>query len=262
MQTAELDYIYKKDVFGKIKSDGGTAVVSPFNEPLYRRDIIRNESIWSDSILLNGSLTAAAAKFVECVDANNRTGFNTPSLYGYCWLTPSTSNWISKEFNSSYTFQLFYGSSGQTFSGVQNNVIDPLQYPYAFDYGSGTITFLTVPSYLTSGSQHVYAKGYVYTGGIGVSVSGSDLSQFYTQAQADWNVTNTTLPSYILNKPTITSPVNADWNSVTGLSQILNKPSLATVATSGSYTDLINKPSLDWTSVMNKPTSCFIKFCK
>ncbi|MGE4485342.1 MAG: hypothetical protein AB7C97_09575 [Oscillospiraceae bacterium] len=38
--------------------------------------------------------------------------------------------------------------------------------------------------------------------------------------------------------------VNADWNASSGDAQILNKPSLATVATSGSYTDLSNKPSI------------------
>mgnify|MGYP000501232664 CR=1 FL=1 len=38
--------------------------------------------------------------------------------------------------------------------------------------------------------------------------------------------------------------VNADWNATTGDAQILNKPSLATVATSGSYTDLSNTPTI------------------
>ena len=38
--------------------------------------------------------------------------------------------------------------------------------------------------------------------------------------------------------------VNADWNAVSGDAQILNKPTLATVATSGSYNDLGNKPSI------------------
>jgi len=36
--------------------------------------------------------------------------------------------------------------------------------------------------------------------------------------------------------------VNSDWNATSGVAQILNKPSLATVATSGSYNDLSNKP--------------------
>lgn len=38
--------------------------------------------------------------------------------------------------------------------------------------------------------------------------------------------------------------VNADWFSVTGPSQILNKPALASVATSGAYADLSGRPSL------------------
>ena len=63
--------------------------------------------------------------------------------------------------------------------------------------------------------------------------------------------------------------VNSDWNSTGGITQILNKPTLATVATTGSYTDLINKPTIpaaqlqsDWNQlnatqldyIKNKPT--------
>ena len=45
--------------------------------------------------------------------------------------------------------------------------------------------------------------------------------------------------------------VNADWNSSSGDSEIKNKPTFATVATSGSYNDLSDKPS--WIGT-NKPT--------
>ena len=38
--------------------------------------------------------------------------------------------------------------------------------------------------------------------------------------------------------------VNADWNAASGVAQILNKPTLSTVATSGSYNDLTNKPEI------------------
>ena len=63
--------------------------------------------------------------------------------------------------------------------------------------------------------------------------------------------------------------VQADWNANSGLASILNKPTLATVATSGSYNDLINKPTIpaaqiqsDWSQsnsvaldfIKNKPT--------
>jgi len=67
--------------------------------------------------------------------------------------------------------------------------------------------------------------------------------------------------------PTIpAAQVNSDWNATSGLAQILNKPALATVATSGSYADLTNKPAIpaaqvnsDWNAttglaqILNKP---------
>ena len=47
------------------------------------------------------------------------------------------------------------------------------------------------------------------------------------------------------NKPTIpAAQVNSNWDAVSGVAQILNKPTLATVATSGSYSDLSNKPTI------------------
>lgn len=49
----------------------------------------------------------------------------------------------------------------------------------------------------------------------------------------------------LTDKPSIpAAQVNADWDAVSGVSQILNKPSLAPVATSGLYTDLTGKPTL------------------
>lgn len=55
--------------------------------------------------------------------------------------------------------------------------------------------------------------------------------------------------------------VNADWNAVEGDAQILNKPTLATVATSGQYSDLTGIPSLSnvatsgsYNDLSNKPT--------
>ena len=65
----------------------------------------------------------------------------------------------------------------------------------------------------------------------------------------------------------ITAGQQADWNATSGSAQILNKPTLATVATSGSYSDLSNKPTIpaaqvnsDWSAstglaqILNKPT--------
>lgn len=62
--------------------------------------------------------------------------------------------------------------------------------------------------------------------------------------------------------------VNSDWNSASGAAQILNKPALSAVATSGAYADLSGRPSIpaaqvnsDWNStsgasqILNKPSS-------
>lgn len=38
--------------------------------------------------------------------------------------------------------------------------------------------------------------------------------------------------------------VNSDWNATSGKAQILNKPNLSTVAISGSYNDLVDKPTI------------------
>ena len=66
--------------------------------------------------------------------------------------------------------------------------------------------------------------------------------------------------------PTIpAAQVNADWNATSGVAQISNKPTLATVATSGSYSDLSGLPSIpsaqiqsDW-NVSNTSSVDFIK---
>lgn len=78
------------------------------------------------------------------------------------------------------------------------------------------------------------------------------------QVQSDWNQSDTTAVDYIKNKPTIpAAQVNSDWNASSGVAQILNKPdlsiyaqssTLATVATSGDYDDLSNKPTIPDTS--------------
>ena len=85
-----------------------------------------------------------------------------------------------------------------------------------------------------------------------------------TYATTDMLATVATSGSYtdLTNKPTIpAAQVNSDWDAVSGVAQILNKPTLATVATSGSYSDLSGTPSLaavatsgSYNDLSNKPT--------
>jgi hypothetical protein len=92
--------------------------------------------------------------------------------------------------------------------------------------GSGNITFAVGDLVIHNGTRYVKIDGTT------------------PQVQANWTETNSTLPAFVQNKPT-----------------------LATVATTGSYSDLLNKPSIpaaqipsDWNAtsgvsrIENKPT--------
>lgn len=67
------------------------------------------------------------------------------------------------------------------------------------------------------------------------------------QVQSNWNEADNTSPAYIQNKPTIpAAQVQSNWTEAdsTNISYIQNKPTLAVVATSGSYNDLSNQPTI------------------
>ena len=114
-----------------------------------------------------------------------------------------------------------------------------------WDAISGLAEILNKPTIPTATSDLTNDSGFITIGDVP------------SQVNSDWN--STSGASEILNKPSIPSAqVQSDWNASTGLGVILNKPSLATVATSGSYTDLTNKPSIpaaqiqsDWTQSNN-----------
>ena len=117
-----------------------------------------------------------------------------------------------------------------------------------------------------------YVKNKPSLASVATSGSYNDLSDKPTipasPVQSNWNESDTSSLAYIQNKPSIpAAQVNADWNSSSGVSEILNKPSLAAVATSGSYNDLSNTPTIpaaqvnsDWNAssgvaeILHKPT--------
>lgn len=121
----------------------------------------------------------------------------------------------------------------------------------------------TIPSVSANPSTTTATLSGIEIDGTAYAVQGGSAN-----VQSDWNQTDTTADDYIKNKPTIpAAQVNSDWNASSGVAEILNKPSLATVATSGSYNDLSNTPTIpaaqvnsDWNStsgvsqILNKPT--------
>lgn len=140
------------------------------------------------------------------------------------------------------------------------------------DNGNGTITFDAVGGggggspYVSTefnanhatatGNQYVIGDRVWYNGNVYACIANND-------AILPTNTSYWTLQSagYRLRQ----NPV--DWNASTGDYQILNKPTLATVATTGDYNDLSNLPTIpaaqvnsDWNAVsgvseiLNKPT--------
>lgn len=109
----------------------------------------------------------------------------------------------------------------------------------------------TALSELTNDINAVSDANYVHTDNNYTTPEKTKLAGIATGAevnvQANWAETDTAADSYIQNKPTIpAAQIQSDWNqtSTVALDYIKNKPTLATVATSGSYNDLTNKPTI------------------
>ena len=137
----------------------------------------------------------------------------------------------------------------------------------ALSYSNGVFTY-TPPNLATVATSGSYAdltnKPTITEIPIQAANSGKYLTTDGTTLS--WAVVTggTTDYNNLTNKPTIpAAQVQSDWNAVSGLGVVLNKPLLF----SGSYTDLTNKPTIpaaqvqsDWNAVsglgvvLNKPT--------
>lgn len=118
-----------------------------------------------------------------------------------------------------------------------------------------TAASLNTPTTPTPTNGQVLTLDSTAPGGFKWAPAGS-----FTQQQADWNATSGV--AQVLNKPTLSTVATSG-----SYGDLANKPTLSTVATSGSYADLSNKPTIpaaqvnaDWNAasgmaqIMNKPT--------
>lgn len=153
----------------------------------------------------------------------------------------------------------------QSVTGLDTDNTDPSNPIIRISVDGSTITGSGTPS------DPLVAVG---GGGGGVSVRTQDEGTTIAAVTTTLNFTGAGVTASLASAGNVTvdipaapSQVNSDWNASSGVAQILNKPTLATVATSGSYTDLINQPSIppaqvnsDWNAVsgvaeiLNKPT--------
>ena len=109
-------------------------------------------------------------------------------------------------------------------SGYQANVIETVKVNGTALTVTSKAVDVTVP---TKVSQLTNDSGYTTNVGTVTKVNN-------TSPDSSGNVT-ISIPA---------AQVNSDWNATSGIAQILNKPTLATVATSGSYNDLSDRPTI------------------
>lgn len=63
--------------------------------------------------------------------------------------------------------------------------------------------------------------------------------------------TNLSITSGVLNAAAGVPQVSSDWNAVTGVSAIQNKPTISTVGMTGQYGDLLDKPTIPVLTAFN-----------
>ncbi|MCR4681400.1 MAG: hypothetical protein K5636_07320 [Bacteroidales bacterium] len=143
----------------------------------------------------------------------------------------------------SVPFALYAKEAGNGFSGDYNDLTNAPTDLSDFNNDVGFVTMSQLPDSI----------------GGGILVEVDPVFSAWDKDYADL-INTPTIPTVPTNLSAFTNdadfitlsqvPVqqNADWNATDGVQQILNKPSLATVATTGSYADLTNKPDIPTTT--------------
>lgn len=67
---------------------------------------------------------------------------------------------------------------------------------------------------------------------------------------------NLSITGGVLNAASV-AQVNTDWNAVSGVAKLLNKPSFATVAFTGNYADLSGTPARSFSYTTRSLNTCF-----
>lgn len=214
-----------------------------------------------DSISVNGSPQTIVNKNVDITvptatsDLNNDSGF----------ITNTVNNLVNYYLKSETYTQEEVNSLIGAISTIDIRVVEELP---TTDISTTTIYLVPIE---TSEENNVYEE-YIYVNNSWelIGTTQVDLSDYYTKTQVDGLLDDKVdkIAGKGLSTEDFTAAeksklagiesgaevnVNADWNAVSGDAEILNKPVLASVALSGSYNDLANKPTIptitivDWT---------------
>jgi len=234
---------------GTVQQTGGSAYTSMYSQANHTHSFSGSATVnitASDTVNISGSDTVNtlppyyALCYIYCTTAGSNQTFvgldDTPSSF-------TADKWL--KVNSGGT-ALEWADAPSGFSGNYNDLTNkPTLFSGAYNDLTGKPTLVTTLGQLTD-----------------INITGSpadDSILQYNSSTSEWDVVSGSGIGFsgnyndLTNKPTIpAAQVNSNWNANSGITQILNKPNLATVATSGNYNDLINRPNITLPSTASR----------
>ena len=216
------------------------------------------------SVVSNGVAAITTPTFTQ-QQANWAETDNTSVSY----IQNKPSNLV-QDANYVHTDNNFTNADATKLSGIEANAEVNVQANWNETDTSSDAYIQNKPQNLVQDASYVHTDNN-FTNADATKLSGIEAGA-EVNVQSDWSEADSSSDAYIQNKPDLSiyaqsanlatvattgdyddlvnkpaipaAQVNSDWNSNSGVSQILNKPSLAAVATTGDYGDLLNKPSI------------------
>jgi hypothetical protein len=193
----------------------------------------------------------------EAADTNAGVTFKNGSLLKYWPSVTGNANKILRTDGTNFFWAAETVVSGTViFKGAWSAVTPPPGGNPTVSDATGVAGWEYIVS--AAGTQNLGSGNVTYAVGDQIIHDGTKYVRIPAQAaqiQSNWTETNTSLSSYIQNKPTLATvatsgsyldlsnrpsipaaQVNSDWNSTSGLSQILNKP---TIPVTNSFTHTV-----------------------
>ena len=217
LELSELDYIYKKDVASKVKTDSATVPLSSDTETLSTLPIVPSNSVWLQSDVLDQGATVAVSQgvaslqtYVKLVSVHGvGDSQDYPALTGVAW-SSGIKNWVNPTYDVTFSPTFYVGPSTGTppsSGGPFYTIASSIAYPFIFDYQSGILTFLNgVPQIpyplndITTGGSpafkttySIWVTAYTYTGTTLASTGSSGITgitgriyRIYGPYRRDW----------------------------------------------------------------------------
>lgn len=178
---AQLDYLFKKFIENKVKTDASGTVISSGNEALSTSTLVKPENVWIEGVSTKAQLRMIKMVSIHGVGATE--GY--AALRGVAW-SSGRQNWIDATYGSQFLPIFYVAATSVTNPALVKKptpttdglTISSTSANFTFDYKSGNLTFLgsvpTVPLNLrdvtTGGSpafattNSIWIEGYTYEG--------------------------------------------------------------------------------------------------